>query len=676
MVVAGESASDNRVRREALALIRAGYDVTLLTLGDGPHRTESRLGAVRVLRLAVPWTMRDARRQRRARRRAWVPRIGYRDPLAERAARARLQAARMAVASSGAPALTGAVLALRQQTVDARSIASGALSRAWRAGWRAVDTIVDRVPTGPYWRSLVRESDDCDAVFSPVLDRLGADAFYVHGVGFVGVVARASARARLAGRKVPWIYDADVDLANREPDGDRSRRDLGASAALEKHYVRYAARVVAVSESLADSLQRRYRLPSRPSVITADDVTPLADLYAELLGAEGLEPRPDEPVDGVEELPVVATRVAGEGPLVGIGPANMAGQAWAWAKALERELPGTRTEVLMVDRGSALVFPADEFVTTAKYGRDVQWQKSTRDRILNTWTHAIFEAGRPLMGVLNGRTFAADARLMEQAGIRVGLVFHGSELRDPRRHAAAHPWSPFKDTTDEWVQRVQATVDMLRPDIEAFSGTCLVSTPDLLEDLPRATWLPVVVDCEVWTPRPERADRDVPIVVHTPSRAVIKGTAFVEEAVAPLVAEGLIEYRRIEDVRPEQMPAVLGEADIVLDQFAIASYGVLACQVMALGLTVVGHVSPQVRLAVEQATGQTLPVVEASPDTLEETLRRLVAGPELRWAAAQAGPDFIRAVHDGKLSARVLAEVMGIESDVPDQPQVADVPDV
>lgn len=665
MLVADDAANDGRVRREALALVRAGFDVTLLTIGQGALRAESRLGSVRVIRFAVPWAMRNAQRKRMARRRRWVPPVGHRHPSAARAARARLQAARLAASSSDRPAVTGAVLAVRQQTLRASTFAARALSRVIRGGWRAFDTTIDSVPVGVSWRRRLPETIDCEMVFGQALSQLRADALYVLGVDLVGVVAHASAKAGIEGRQVPWVYDVDADVAQRQPDGALSRRDLAARAALERGHARYAAKVVAASEPLADVLQRRNRLSSRPTVITAEDVAPIADVFVELLGAQGLQPRPDEPRDDVEELPVFPTRVPGAGPLVGIGPANMAGQAWAWAKALERELPGTRTEVLMVDRGSSLIFPADELVPAATYVRDVQWQQSTRDRILSTWTHALLEAGRPLMGVLYGRTFAADARLMEQAGVKVGLVFHGSELRDPRRHAAAHRWSPFQDTTDEWVQRVQATVDLLRPDVEAFSGPCMVSTPDLIEELPGATWLPVVVDCEIWTPRPERPEPAVPVVVHTPSRAAIKGSAFVDDALAPLVAEGLVEYRRVEGVPPEQMPVVLREADIVLDQLAIGSYGVLACQAMATGTAVIGHVSPEVRRAVEQATGQVLPVVEATPDTLQEALRRLVAEPELRRAAAQAGPPFIRAVHDGKRSARIIAEAMGIEPDVP-----------
>jgi len=689
MVVGDAAMIKGRVGREALALIRTGFEVTLFTVGEAKHRSETRLGAVHVVRVAVPYTLTDARRQSRARRRARVPRVGYRDPLAERAARTRLQASRLSAASTGVPVLTGALLMLREQTIAVRCGAQRALTKAFRLGWRGVDATVDALPTGSSWRRRLPKVDDFEAVFGREIDRLEPDALYVHGVTFLAVAARASARARLAGRQVPWVYEVDADTADaadtagtadtadpvdaadtsvnesRAPEGARSARDRAASVALEKEFVAHAAIVVAVNDPLADALQIRYRLPARPLVIPDQDLGQLGDAYLGLLDAKGLEPRPDEPADDVQERPVLPDRVPYEGPLVGFGPANMAGQGWAWAKALERAAPGTRTEVLMVDRGGSLIFPADELVPATIYRADHAWQQSTRERVLSTWTHALIEAGRPLMGGINGLTFAGDAVLMELAGVTVGLVFHGSELRDPRHHAALHRWSPFHDTSDDWVRRVQATVDLLRPEIDAFAGPCLVSTPDLLDDLPRATWLPVVVDCEIWSPRPERPEPAVPVVVHTPSRAAIKGSAFVEEALAPLVAEGLVDYRRVEGISPEQMPQVMSEADIVLDQFAIASYGALACQAMAIGTAVVGHVSAEVRNEVEKATGHVLPIVEANPDTLQETLRRLVAQPEVRRAAAEAGPVFVRAVHDGRRSGRILAEALGIEPSAP-----------
>ena len=77
MVVGDAAMIKGRVGREALALIRTGFEVTLFTVGEAKHRSETRLGAVDVVRVAVPYTLTEARRQSRARRRARVS--GLRD---------------------------------------------------------------------------------------------------------------------------------------------------------------------------------------------------------------------------------------------------------------------------------------------------------------------------------------------------------------------------------------------------------------------------------------------------------------------------------------------------------------------------------------------------------------------------------------------------------------------
>jgi hypothetical protein len=176
--------------------------------------------------------------------------------------------------------------------LSVRSLAQRALGKAFRIGWHSLDTTVDRLPAGASWRRRLPETDDYEAVFGPELDRLQADALHVHGVALIGVVARVSARAALAGRQVPWVYDVDADLARPQPGSARSPRDRAATLALEKSFVRYAARVVVANDALADVVRRRYRRSSPPMVVTTDDVAPIGRLYAELLGAEKLEPRP------------------------------------------------------------------------------------------------------------------------------------------------------------------------------------------------------------------------------------------------------------------------------------------------------------------------------------------------------------------------------------------------
>src|SRR5665811_2516908 len=83
----------------------------------------------------------------------------------------------------------------------------------------------------------------------------------------------------------------------------------------------------------------------------------------------------------------------------------------------------------------------------------------------------------------------------------------------------------------------------------------------------------------------------------------MKGSDLIDPLLERLHADGVIEYRRVQDIEPKEMPAIYGDADIVVDQLALGSYGVAACEAMAAGRIVLGHVSEQVRSAAQEAAG-------------------------------------------------------------------------
>jgi glycosyltransferase involved in cell wall biosynthesis len=339
-----------------------------------------------------------------------------------------------------------------------------------------------------------------------------------------------------------------------------------------------------------------------------------------------------------------------------IGPANMAGQARAWADAVERAYPQVTTEVVAVQR-AALNFAADVSVSAQTFARDRSWQREFAEHALSSWTHVLLEACRPIMGTRHGPDFRGDVAVFHRAGIAVGLVFHGSEIRDPRRHAQAYPWSPFRDAGSDLAARLQRQRDELADQVAAFEGVKLVSTPDLLDDVPGSVWLPVVVDTAVWRPGPPPLHRELPVVVHAPSNTVLKGTSDVEATLAPLVGAGRIVYRRLENVPPEGMRDAVTDADIVLDQFALGSYGVLACEAMAAGRLTVGHVHERNR----ERLPADVPILEATPDTLEKVMDEVLADRAAAAARAARGPRFVARFHDGSYAARVLAPFLGLD---------------
>lgn len=366
----------------------------------------------------------------------------------------------------------------------------------------------------------------------------------------------------------------------------------------------------------------------------------LRDLYTEMLG-RSLEVAPhstDEP----------------HGRRVLIGPVNSAGQAWQWATGISREVPSIAAESLTTG-GGKYDFKVHRTGTYKQYRSDLRWQLELTSWTLRNVTHVLFEAGRPMFGQLRGQMFDQDVPMLDSAGIKHGLIFHGSEIRDPARHRAKYQFSPFADRNDELTMRLQAANDRMREHLEGYEGPTFVTTPDLLEYVEGSEWLPVVVDADELASSEPVLEREVPVVLHAPSASALKGSVFVDPVLTALDAKGVIKYQRVRGVPHSELIEMVKSADIVVDQLLLGSYGVFACEAMAAGRVTVGHVADHVRALVPTE----LPIVEATPDDLTEVIERLIAEREEARKLADAGPRYIREIHDGRKAVEVLLPFLG-----------------
>jgi glycogen synthase len=75
---------------------------------------------------------------------------------------------------------------------------------------------------------------------------------------------------------------------------------------------------------------------------------------------------------------------------------------------------------------------------------------------------------------------------------------------------------------------------------------------------------------------------------------------------------------------------------------------------MAAGRIVVSHVSTDVRERVRQRTGLELPIIEATPENVCETIVGIVDDADRATLLASLGPAFVEQVHGGRLSAETL----------------------
>jgi glycosyltransferase involved in cell wall biosynthesis len=126
-----------------------------------------------------------------------------------------------------------------------------------------------------------------------------------------------------------------------------------------------------------------------------------------------------------------------------------------------------------------------------------------------------------------------------------------------------------------------------------------------------------------------RRPATVPLIVHAPSSPLIKGTRYVEEAVALLRNEGLpFRFELLAGTPNDEVLRRLAEADVAIDQPGvwIARF---AAEALAAGCVVVGGNQPDYG-----GEGAPSPVIQFSPDAsaLADTLRELIADEPKRAA--------------------------------------------
>lgn len=335
-----------------------------------------------------------------------------------------------------------------------------------------------------------------------------------------------------------------------------------------------------------------------------------------------------------------------------IAPSNAAAQAWSFARALDR-LDGVAARNLQITLKRDFGFPADRTIRSELTALSAPWRRRQFSAVARL-THVIVESGRPQFGTMFGGETAREIAALRSHGVRIAHLAHGSELRQPDRHRMIDEWSPFLDQDWAAVPTLASRSAAYRRLLEETDAPVFVTTPDLLLDWPAAHWSPLVVDLDRWATSAPVLERERIVVAHAPTNRVVKGTDLIEPTLRSLEDEGLIEYRRFEGVPSSQLPAEFARADVVLDQFRMGIYSAVSVEAMAAGRLVIAHLHDHTVRSARELTGLDVPILSATPATLEARLREIHADRTRFAGQATRGPVFVRAVHDGELTARVI----------------------
>jgi glycosyltransferase involved in cell wall biosynthesis len=259
-----------------------------------------------------------------------------------------------------------------------------------------------------------------------------------------------------------------------------------------------------------------------------------------------------------------------------------------------------------------------------------------------------FNFGQSLLTYHRLGLYHIDMPLIKRLGKPIVITYQGCELRRFDYSTQTYELSACAEC-----RRCQGVLDHRKAQaVQAaarYADHIYVLNPDMAPVAPKRAVFRSYTKFELSDyPRPTPKPWGNPIrIVHAPTDRVIKGTRYIQQACDALKAKGLpVELILVEGLSRQQALEQYRQADIMIDQVLIGWYGGFAVEGMALGKPVVCFLRYSDFDFLPAAMAHEIPIVNATPATLEDVLTQLVADPARGAEAGRRGWEFVQKWHN------------------------------
>lgn len=217
-----------------------------------------------------------------------------------------------------------------------------------------------------------------------------------------------------------------------------------------------------------------------------------------------------------------------------------------------------------------------------------------------------------------------DLLLWKLLGKKVIIHYHGSEIRNKKQLF-----------------------------FHKLADAIFVSTPDLLKDVPNATWLPNPIFAEDY---PKKQTEGM-IIAHAPTNPEIKGTSFIQN-VMPNINKKFptVTLDLITNVPYKEAIQRYSKATIMIDQLLVGWYGMVSLEAMAMKIPVICYIKPEL----EDYLGIITPLKITDINMLEPDLTNLLQDEKSRNEIAEEGYKYVTWIHNPKRIQFIINQTLGL----------------
>ncbi|HRR96067.1 MAG TPA: glycosyltransferase [Candidatus Ratteibacteria bacterium] len=252
----------------------------------------------------------------------------------------------------------------------------------------------------------------------------------------------------------------------------------------------------------------------------------------------------------------------------------------------------------------------------------------------------------------------SDLYILKKFKKKVIMQFWGDDIRIYSSTIKLNPfladlkWSIKKDKDKiKKIERISEFIDaVIVSDGELFSY--------VKNYFKKIFFLPQISDISIFKfPSPEMKE---PVIIHSPTYRGIKGTEKIIEVIKELGKKYKFTFKILENIPNEQILNEVLNADIVIDQILIGTYGIFSIEAMGSGKPVICYINENYR----KFYPEELPIISSSIDNLYIQLEKLIKDGKLRYEIGKKGREYFEKYHQidvvTKKLIKIYEEVMNV----------------
>jgi hypothetical protein len=252
---------------------------------------------------------------------------------------------------------------------------------------------------------------------------------------------------------------------------------------------------------------------------------------------------------------------------------------------------------------------------------------------------------------------------LKRLGRKIVVHYRGCEARDRARNMALHPGGNICEQCDYAPRICEAPGVRARKALgERYGDVFLVTTPDMLDFVPSARWLPLfAIEAADHPPMSQGKGprkQGAPFkIVHATNQPGIEGTERIQAAVERVRKRGIpIDFVYLHGVSHDEVLRETASADLTIGKMKMGYYANAQIESLALGVPSITSIRPEFMTDDLADSGLIVSTLDGLADTLEHYLRN----PEALAAKRARARESARQLHDNERIVAQLLELYGM----------------